>query len=74
MTQLNKNESDMSIYDNKFYSFSRFELRSISGHGQTILSCHDTVEDARHYQSIREARGEVTVIYDAIDNEPVCEE
>ena len=74
MTQLNKNESSMSIYDNKFYSFSRFELRSINGHGQTILSCHDTIEDARHYRDIREARGEVTVIYDAVDNNPICEE
>jgi len=64
-------QTNMSIYDNKYYSFSRFELRSINGHGQTILSCHDTIEDARHYQGIREARGEVTIIYDSIDNEPV---
>ena len=64
----------MSIYDNKFYSFSRFELRSIIGHGQTILSCHDTIEDAKHYRDIREARGEVTVIYDAVDNNPIREE
>lgn len=60
-----------NIYDNKIYSFSRFELRSINGHGQTILSCHDTIEHARECQRIRQARGEVTVIYDAIDNEPV---
>jgi hypothetical protein len=57
--------------DNTFSPIARWELRSISAHGQTILSIHKTLEEAQEYKAIRDARGEITIIYDAETEQPI---
>ena len=52
-------------------SWARYEVRSISGHGQTILSCHFTLNEAQEQAQLHAAKGSVVIIYDAEIEEPV---
>lgn len=52
-------------------SWARFEVRSINGHGQTILSCHFTVEQAQKQAQLHAANGSIVIVYDAELEQPV---
>ena len=52
-------------------SWARFEVRSINGHGQTILSCHMTLEEAQEQAQVYAASGSIVIVYDAEAEEPV---
>jgi len=52
-------------------AWARYEVRSINGHGQTILSCHMTVDEAEAQARMHAASGSVVIIYDAETEEPV---
>ncbi len=52
-------------------SWARFEVRSINGHGQTILSCHMTLEEAQEQAQVHAANGSIVIVYDAEAEEPV---
>ena len=52
-------------------SWARFEVRSINGHGQTILSCHMTLEEAQEQAQLHAANGSIVIVYDAEAEEPV---
>ncbi len=74
MTQLNKNESNLNkpnLYLAVDNTWARYEVRSISGHGQTILSCHMTLDEAEGQARLHAASGSVVIIYDAEIEEPV---
>tara|TARA_R110000851_G_scaffold26938_1_gene76006 strand:- start:889 stop:1113 length:225 start_codon:yes stop_codon:yes gene_type:complete len=55
-------------------TWARYEVRSISAHGQTILSLHLTLDEAQEQIRYREARGEIVIIYDAETEEPIFTE
>ena len=57
------------VYDS---SWARYEVRSINGHGQTILSCHFTLREAQEHAQVHAAKGSVVIVYDAEAEEPVC--
>ena len=52
-------------------TWARFEVRSINAHGQTILSCHMTLDDAQEQAQRHAARGSVVIVYDAELEEPI---
>ena len=52
-------------------SWARYEVRSINGHGQTILSCHMSLNEAREQAQLHAANGSVVIVYDAEAEEPV---
>ena len=52
-------------------SWARYEVRSISGYGQTILSCHFTLNEAQEQAQLHAANGSVVIVYDAEIEEPV---
>ncbi len=52
-------------------SWARFEVRSINGHGQTILSCHMSLDEAREQAQVHAASGSVVIVYDAEAEEPI---
>jgi len=52
-------------------TWARYEVRSIHGQGQTILSCHMTLEDAQEQAKVHAASGSVVIVYDAELEEPV---
>ena len=52
-------------------SWARFEVRSINAHGQTILSCHMTLEEAQGQAQVHAASGSVVIVYDAEVEEPI---
>ena len=52
-------------------SWARFEVRSINGHGQTILSCHMSLNEAREQAQVHAASGSVVIVYDAEAEEPI---
>ena len=52
-------------------SWARFEVRSINGHGQTILSCHMSLDEAREQAQLHAANGSIVIVYDAEAEEPV---
>ena len=52
-------------------SWARYEVRSINGHGQTILSCHMTLEEAQEQAQLHAANGSIVIVYDAEAEEPV---
>ena len=52
-------------------SWARFEVRSINGHGQTILSCHMTLEEAQEQAQLHAANGSIVIVCDAEAEEPV---
>ena len=56
------------VYDS---SWARYEVRSINGYGQTILSCHMSLKDAREQAQVHAANGSVVIVYDAEAEEPV---
>ena len=56
------------VYDS---SWARYEVRSINGHGQTILSCHMSLKDAREQAQVHAANGSVVIVYDAELEEPI---
>lgn len=80
MTQSDKNEFNMTeeikgpnLYLAVDNTWARYEVRSISGHGQTILSLHLTLSEAKVQVHIRQARGEIVIIYDAELEQPVMD-
>jgi len=52
-------------------TWARYEVRSISAHGQTILSCHMTLDDAQEHAKVHAASGSVVIVYDAELEEPI---
>ena len=52
-------------------SWARYEVRSINGYGQTILSCHFTLNEAQEQAKLHAANGSVVIVYDAEVEEPV---
>ena len=52
-------------------SWARYEVRSINGHGQTILSCHMSLSEAREQAQLHAASGSVVIVYDAEAEEPI---
>ena len=52
-------------------SWARYEVRSINGHGQPILSCHFTLEDAEKQAQVHAANGSIVIVYDAEEEAPV---
>ena len=52
-------------------TWARYEVRSINAHGQTILSLHLTLDEAQEQIRIRQAKGEIVIIYDAELEEPI---
>ena len=52
-------------------AWARFEVRSINGHGQTILSCHMSLNEAREQAQLHAANGSVVIVYDAEAEEPI---
>tara|TARA_R110002110_G_scaffold318252_1_gene531013 strand:- start:427 stop:681 length:255 start_codon:yes stop_codon:yes gene_type:complete len=78
MIQSSKKESNMTeeikgpnLYLAVDNTWARYEVRSISAHGQTILSLHLTLDEAQEQIRHREARGEIVIIYDAETEEPI---
>tara|TARA_R100000700_G_C3099601_1_gene97254 strand:+ start:206 stop:433 length:228 start_codon:yes stop_codon:yes gene_type:complete len=52
-------------------SWARYEVRSINGHGQTILSCHFTLKEAQEQAQLHAANGSIVIVYDAEAEEPI---
>ena len=52
-------------------SWARYAVRSINGHGQTILSCHMSIEEAQRQARLHAASGSVVIVYDAEIEEPI---
>ncbi len=52
-------------------AWARYEVRSINGHGQTILSCHMSLNEAREQAQLHAANGSVVIVYDAEAEEPI---
>jgi len=52
-------------------TWARYEVRSINGHGQTILSCHMSLNEAREQAQVHAANGSVVIVYDAEAEEPI---
>ena len=52
-------------------TWARYEVRSINAHGQTILSCHMSLKEAREQAQVHAANGSVVIVYDAEAEEPV---
>ena len=52
-------------------TWARYEVRSINGHGQTILSCHMSLKEAREQAQVHAANGSIVIVYDAEAEEPV---
>jgi len=52
-------------------TWARYEVRSINAHGQTILSCHMTLDEAQEQAGMHAANGSVVIVYDAEAEEPI---
>jgi len=52
-------------------TWARYEVRSINAHGQTILSCHMSLNEAREQAQVHAANGSVVIVYDAEAEEPI---
>ena len=52
-------------------TWARYEVRSINAHGQTILSCHMSLNEAREQARLHAANGSVVIVYDAEAEEPI---
>jgi len=52
-------------------TWARYEVRSINAHGQTILSCHVTLDEAQEHAKVHAASGSVVIVYDAELEEPI---
>ena len=52
-------------------TWARYEVRSINAHGQTILSCHMSLNEAREQAQVHAANGSVVIVYDAEEEEPI---
>ena len=52
-------------------TWARYEVRSINAHGQTILSCHMSLNEAREQAQVHAANGTVVIVYDAEAEEPI---
>jgi len=52
-------------------TWARYEVRSINAHGQTILSCHMSLNEAREQAQVHAASGSVVIVYDAELEEPI---
>ena len=51
-------------------SWARYEVRSINGHGQTILSCHFTLKEAQEQAQLHAANGSIGIDNDAVSDAP----